>query len=314
MKSLKLGVFTITVMLTSSAHAFLGFGDTKVKVSYPCLGLDGVPIADAALAAQCCGSSGNLNSNLSDQCRTSLYGAGVTEATAGAVSSISVAQKTMEVAKSMMGDASDYSGSTESPIVAKNAAGTSGTSSSALTADLSAIGAQGNGGLGLNGSGQAGGGLSATGTGAGRGSGGGAGSGGSMGLGTAGSTATQKNSDDSNALKAADAGGAYAAVNSDGSGGGTKNGKVGGLFGALFGGNGEAGSGGSADAQFGSGLGADGSGLSGQNRGEGSSGITEDPSDYFKRIDKSASIFKVVSNRYSKETEKKHVLIPAITH
>ena len=284
-----------TVFIYPSAIIFLMLSQTAgavevggiIGASYACLGLDGIPISDTALAAQCCDGSGNLRPNSPDSCRTSLYGAGTSEATSGTGSNLHTAQETMDTVHDISGAGTDYS--TPTPI---SQAGSSGTGS-AITASTG-----GSAGTGTDSTG------SGTGIGAGTGAGSGAGSdgagsgsgSGSGGVGTTTGNTKSKTGDATAEAKGEDGAGRYQRVGGEGDGAG---GKAGGLFGSLFG---------SDSLKFGEGGNAAGAGKDDLNGGS-----AVDPSDYFNRIDKSASIFKVVSNRYAKETERKHIGIPEMT-
>lgn len=198
---------------------------------------------------------------------------------------------------------------------------------SALTGNSSLGNGPGSGGVaggGANGTaGMFGGGNSGRSNGSGAGAGG-AGSG-STGLASAGSTIGANGTGGKDGSGAGndegagpDAGGGYGSGSRGGAGAGSGSGGAGGLssFASLFGGGGK-------DKGGAGGVGADGVGKDvkfdgdGSGEGEGTNaandngsitGSPNDAADYLKRIDVSASIFKIVSKRYVKETARKHVL------
>ena len=77
-----------------------------------------------------------------------------------------------------------------------------------------------------------------------------------------------------------------------------------GIFGAINNGDGKMGNDG-ANSELKFGAGKDGAGV-GDDSGN-VAGSPNDAVDYLSRIDKSASIFKIVSSRYTRESLKKHV-------
>jgi hypothetical protein len=278
------------VLYSHPTLAFLGFSSTNVQVSYACLGLDGIPIADPTLASQCCDGSGNLNANASDVCRTSLYGAAISEPTTTSATSFSIAKQTLTTASQLEGAVTDLTA-----ITTPSATG-SLISSQPLSKIVSAsVSDDSQDGTSYSPN------VPAVSGGDGSGSGGGSSVGGGS-VGTASGTGA-------NVTAAVDPGagpagvGAYSANGGSGAsgGGGRADGKkIGGLFGSLFGGLGsgsnKAGSGNNTDSKYGDAT------NSGRLNGKTVDGTSEDPADYFSRIDASTSLFKVVSNRYQKES------------
>jgi hypothetical protein len=278
-----------------SSYAFLGTADASLSVSYACLGLDGLPISRADLASQCCDGNGNLKSGASDNCRTSLYGAGTAEATSGVGSSLNIASQTLSQHSDLSGASTNLEVS-GTPAETGNTDTSSSQGSALTSSDGSSVG------TGTNTTGASTSGKSEGGSGSG-GSGSGAGGSGGSTVGTTGAGAAGKTGVTSEA-PGEDSAGKYSAAAGKDSGAGSGS-NVGGLFGSLFGNNKDK-SDAMNDATFGNQT-ADGKAK------EDADGSAVDPSDYFNRIDKSASIFKVVSTRYAKETERKHIGIPEMT-
>jgi len=272
-------LFATQLIAVREAQACWGCAsDGDILTDFACLSLDGVPIAHgSSLDSKCC-----QGGHADPSCKigfSSILGASAGDASA----QIHMAQNELGVADALAGGAMDHTAPKSSTPAAPNA-----LSSALLSSGNSADG------------------LSSASDGpedsknaAGSGSGGAQGSGG-FGSGVGGlSSASQ-----THGLKTAslgpsgpDAGGGYkggAAVEAK------KDGEEAGkvetdLKGVSFGAAGAGGPGGltnGTDLDF--------------------PGSRADSPDYLNRIDKSASIFKIVSKRYEKETARKHVLVVEI--
>jgi hypothetical protein len=286
------------LLVPKLSSAFLGFSDTKMILSYPCLGLDGVPITDATLSSQCCDGSGNLVANAPAACATSMYGAGISEATSGTIGAIQTAQTAIDAANDLNGVTTNYAGTSPTPT-----SGTSAVSSAITSSGVGSVEGDGSDSgipsastarnAGNDSGANAGGGANASGN--------------SSALGTTGGTDANLTAPAIPSGEGSD-GGAYAkSGNGNGQNGSGSGGKIGGLYGSLFGnnsrvpGDGMDGFLGAKSGGSGSSSGADG-GIGGASSLD---GTTIDPADYFSRIDKSASLFEVVSNRYAKVNARK---------
>jgi hypothetical protein len=281
------------LLVPKLSSAFLGFSDTKIILSYPCLGLDGVPITDATLSTTCCDGSGNLLASAPPACATSMYGAGISEATSGTIGAIQTAQSALDAANDLSGVTTNYASVSPTPAAGSSAVSSAITSSGVSSAGSSADTGNTTSGTSAannasNNSGGVAGGSSGT-----SGSASGA-------LGSTGGTGANVTPDVPSG-EGAD-GGAYAkSAGGQGSSAGSGR-KIGGLYGSLFGNNNSQGSGENAGGVLGarSGGSGDANGAAGLNGKDNLDGTTIDPADYFSRIDVSASLFKVVSNRYAK--------------
>ncbi len=271
-----------------------------VGFEYACLGIDGFPISNGtAQATQCC-RNGELVSNPPALCKAG-FNSIASGAVAGATLSANLAQRTLDTARDLNGATLTYTSPTPS---SHGSGGLSSSSGSALTSAGSGSAGDGTGSGNANGSGSDDGATSAGGSGAG---GAGAGGAGSVALGNAGSTGSTngKNAATGAGGGSSDSAGGYAKVGGAG-GDSDKNGLGGINFANIFGKDG-AGAKGAGDAALGE-IKFDGDESdSAKNAANELSGSSSDPSDYFNRIDKTASLFKIVSNRYTKETIKKHV-------
>jgi hypothetical protein len=283
------------------AFAIFGFGGAKSQQDFSCLGIDGVPITGGALEAECC-SNNQLVANPGPDCLAGFYSIS-TDATTDVANNVQLAQNALTAAGAMTGATTDWNNVTASNTapatggsLVETSAATAGGATSVIgssTTDPS-IGSTG----GTSGSGDSG-------SGSGSGSGGAAG-----GLDTSLSSspgsaagANPASAADANAAinAAADAANRGVAVaynaNTNGAGG-----KIGNGF---------------AGFNFGSGDSAKDKNIMNENISfddkakndqagnkalDEDAGATEiDPEDYFKKIDQSANLFKIVSNRYFKK-------------
>ena len=272
---------SIALGLLISTSAFSRSMDSSV--SYACLNADGVPIPNGSdLAQKCCGSGATTDS----QCRLG-FGSIASGSGSDAAAQLSIARQELQSAASLLGD---EFGSKDS----KGASVQGGSQTSAMTAGGS-TGSSGNG-AGSN-SGLASGGSNG---GGGGGSGGSGSGGGASGFGSSGDLAGggTKGLNSQVGDGGPGQGGKYASGNAATAGGGDDSK---GVAVASLGdkqikyGEGALGEGGNG---MGSSSGADGSGLTGSK---------EDAPDYLKRIDVTASLFKVVSTRYQREISRNRV-------
>ncbi|MBS1958013.1 MAG: hypothetical protein JST80_00940 [Bdellovibrionales bacterium] len=298
MKNLILSSFVVLGSLVSgSAHAFLGFGGTHISQSYPCIGLDGVPIPAGAMERQCC-SNGHLISGAPQTCRAG-FNTISSDAAGGAAFNMNLAQTTLGVAHDMNGTSTDINQlptHNDIPIIAPNShsevsavhgatdLGTSGVDISDALGNLA----------GTKGSG------SGSGMGSGSGSGGNAGGGLGDGLGsTSGANGVGKNGKNGNGDDKTEQGkvvGGFA----QGSGKDGNNG-----FGShdfTFGAGDANGANGSNGTDQDLAFGEDGADATGSNGNV--EGTIVDPANYFNLTNKSDDIFKIVSRRYTKKFKK----------
>jgi hypothetical protein len=304
---MKIFSFTILSLLATPAFAFLGSAGTSVSQEYACVSLDGVPIQQGTEMAQKCCSNGQLIANAPDSCRAGFNSIGPA-AGAGAAYSIDIAQNALNVAQDMNGATTDYTAPTDGGSGSGGSTSGSGSDTNAITGSGSGFGSDSGGTTSGSGSEYTSSGGTSSGSGSGsKGSGGssaGAG-GGDSGLGSLGSGSG------SGANGANGAGTTAGALGADKDsrlayvGGGGKDG-VGGANG--FGMNGMGGS--TSGAGMDKGMNELNLGDANGNRDpnavanadeDGALGTSEDPADYFKRIDQSANIFKIVSSRYLKK-------------
>lgn len=290
-----LGIAFLQFCFTPAAQAM----DTAFE--YACLGIDGIPISKGSSLESSCCRDGQLIQGAPANCRAGFNSIGAGAAAGGAFG-VNLAQKTLDIAKGMSGASVVYG----TPTPSEQGHGPrEGASTNALTSSGSGSSGDGTGSSGVTGSGA---GDGAGGNSSGRGgSGGGNGGAGGVGLGTsAGMSASTKSGNGDEAAGPNSAGGYGKA---GGAGGESDKNALSGInFGNLFGKDGAGGKGtgdGLTELNFG-GEGSDGA----KDAAGELSGSASDPADYFNRIDKTASLFKIVSNRYSKETVKKHVGAP----
>ena len=284
--------------LLSSAHANFWDGGLTVTQNYACIGVDGLPIGNGgSLAAQCC-SGGYLIYNAPPTCYAGFVSI-TTDAATGSAGGITVAQTTLTNAANMNGNSTDNTtpvttttngtAPIQSEHSADTAGGFSGTGATAGSGDNSGIS-----GAGAGGTGSGGGGAGASGSASGSGA-----------LGTAGGTSADITDGANGAGVDPNLQKATMDAYSKGSGAGAGSASGGGMFGSLFGGSGAGAGGvgddGKKDLTFGEDGKPNGTGLGANGDDGDGKGTTEDPSDYFNRIDKSANIFKVVSTRYMKK-------------
>ena len=294
-------VFFIFSFLWSIATANAGVWITTQQV-YSCLGYDGVPITGQPLEGQCCDGSGNLKANAPSDC-SSGFNSILTDAVTGAGINLTIAQKSLEASNGMNGETTNFNNVSVSTTgtpgpgstleTSASTAGTSITPTLGSTTNDPSFGANSFAGSG-----------SGSGGGAGRGSGTGAKLGGldssfSSGRGGGGLDGDASNQGmslasiaDENSAK----GRAYSGSGGNGSASGSFGGKFGNGSGARIDGKDFA------DKNFDL-SGADKNVGDGKNKelDEDAGATTDDPTDYFGKIDPSANLFKVVSNRYLKK-------------
>jgi|GEM_PF-1808776 len=289
----------IMSLLSVSAYAGWGglSGDTQIVQSYACVSLDGLPIpAGTDQAKACCTSEGQLIDNPPKSCR--VFTSIADDAADDVTGSLQVAANALNTARNLDGVSSDFSASDDS-------SSTTGGSSS-TSPETSAI-QSGTGGLdATTGSGSDLGALD-FGNGSSDGSSGGASAGGagSAGGGDGMSVGSLSDGGTDAALKNGASTSGAANANGDDSrlayvGGGADgaNGKSG--FGFGKGANGSAGMDKSLkELDMGDQNGRDPNAMANAD-GE-VQGTSEDPADYFSRIDRSANLFKIVSSRYLKK-------------
>jgi hypothetical protein len=290
-------IFSILILWPLASVRAASFGGAHSYQVYSCLGLDGVPITGGTLETECC-ANGNLVANPPDDCRAGFYSI-ANDATASVAYNVQMTQKSLSAALQMSGATTDYNNitaSTTAPatggsLIATTSAATAGASTGSLgtttsdlvlptpAADTAADSSGGSGGS----AGGGGGGLDTSQSGA------------STSAATAGNNANS-------AANAANSGGAgtlaYASTGSAGGGAGSG-------YGNSFGG------GGTGNSANGKNALDDNIAIQSEKDGKGGvknasldedAGATEDdPADYFKKIDQSANLFQVVSNRYFKK-------------
>jgi hypothetical protein len=248
------------------------------SVHYACLNADGVPIQNGSdLAQKCC----PIGASNDPQCSLG-FGSIATGSGSDAAAQLTIAKQELQAAASLYGD----------EFGSKDTAGSSATGN-AQTSAMTAGGSTGGSGSGAN-SGLASGGAY---SGGGGGSAGGASGGGASGFGSSGDLGS---------------GGTQGLTSQTGDGGPGQGGK-------YASGNAAAGSGsddskgvavaslGDKQIKFGEGVtgeGGKGSGIASGADGSGLTGSKEDSPDYLKRIDVTASLFKVVSTRYQREVSR----------
>lgn len=272
--------------ITSFSGKFLG--DVEPEIAQACYSADGVPLG-GELAATCCGADTTRAAD-TPECRAS-FASGLADSFTTGFQQLQIANGLMNVANDMNG-----LGVNNGPDTPGGPADTANSGASGGRPSRSAMVSGGQGSLpGLPGSGAVSpfGNLNAAGSGAGAGGGGNSGGGsGGAGSGASESANTKKDSDS----KTGDAAGAK----SDGLGGFVA-GEGGAKDGSGAGGDGKVNTDGFGDARFGSGAGAGaGQDAMAEFAGDGM-GSPVDPSDYFRRIDPSANIFKIVSKRYTQK-------------
>ena len=258
-----------------SVPAFSGSIDSSV--SYACLNADGVPIPNGSdLASKCCGSAASAD----PQCSLG-FGSIASGSGSDAAAQLTIAKQELMSAASLYGDefgSKDTKGASTTGTAQTSAMTAGGTSGGAGS------GAGSNSGLASGGSYSGGGG----------GSGGNPSGGGASGFGSSGDlgSGTTKGLNSQSGDGGPGQGGKYASGNPAAAGAGEDSK---GVAVASLGdkqikyGEGAMGEGGNG---AGTALGADGSALTGSK---------EDAPDYLKRIDVTASLFKVVSTRYQRE-------------
>jgi hypothetical protein len=294
--------FTCLSVSESRADIFSSGSTVIAGATYGCIGFDGIPIqAGSALDASCC-SGGELNANADSATCRSGFASITGDSGASAYTYNQLAQQALGVAQNLNGTVADASASitpSPTPIAAvTNAITSSGDNTPNL------VGTQTDTGAGISPTTAASTADSGSGSG---GSGSGGGSGSSLGT-VGGTSAASEVTENSDADAAADAGNA-AQSKASGFVANSGNGKTGasgsgmdGLFGNLFASK-DSGKVGDGEIKGELRMGDLPNGISnGPPIAEEDRGATaNDPDDYFSRIDKSANLFKIVSNRYFKK-------------
>ncbi|MBC7397371.1 MAG: hypothetical protein H7333_07995 [Bdellovibrionales bacterium] len=266
----------------------------RTDIEYACLGIDGVPLSAGTSQEAACCQNGQLIANPPALCRAGFNSIGA-GAAAGAAFAVNLAQKTLDTAKNMSGASITYT----SPTPSEHGLSETKSSGSAITSSGSSGSGDESGTVGAGTSTEAG---DSAGSGS-RSGGAGSGRGGGGSLGASSSAGFGKRETDGAGEKSADSAGGY--VSAGGAGGNADKNALASLnFGNTFGKDGANGKGDGGPSELNFADEAAGSGKDGSEGGEGSS---SDAADYLSRIDRSASIFKIVSLRYTKETRKKHV-------
>lgn len=280
------------MLFVSHAQANVWDGSIDMTQRYSCIGVDGIPIGLSGPLKDACCSNGSLIANPPPTCRAG-FNSITTDSGNGAAGGINLAQHQLEVSSGMDGNSMEDN-TTPPNLGGTNSGGPGGESVAAVEGSGGTSGSTNpNANLAGGSGGGKPGGVGSFGS----------GSGGGLSLGSVGGTKRGGESDDPNNQKASGVGYVKAGDGSKGKDG------SGGMFGGMFGGSGAGAGAGGADGKSGDlsfGNGSDGAGGANAANGSGGEdgdgvGTAEDPSDYFNRIDKSASIFKIVSARYMKK-------------
>ena len=270
----------ITTLTQATAFAQFEGSSSSVSFAYGCVGIDGAPIpVGSSMATLCCNSSQQLITPPDPKCMAGFNSIN-DDAVQGAAASITLAQNILTAASGMNGSVTDNTMIT--PMIPSIA--TASVPSVQALGATAAVPTYGSGGTSsgtlANTQNSAGGG------GAGGGAGGG---GGGLSLGAP----SKQSADQANAIAATGdsidgARVAYVHGSGDKAGGGGYN------FGSK-----DAGI--SKDGADTINLGDEANGKSYALTDDDGVGVSDDPADYFKRIDRSANLFKIVSNRYFKK-------------
>jgi hypothetical protein len=294
-------VFAIAIFVFNNPGAHAGLfgksGDIRVSQSYACVSLDGIPIPEGTeLSSKCC-TNGKLNPSPPISCRA-FSGVGAAAAK-GAAFSINVAQNTLETAKSMTGAVTNYDAKADSKNSATQSATDSRGDSSALLGGSGSLDST----TGTNPNLKLPNALSGSSKGTENSASGASGSSAAGGSGSSvGASGSSANHAESGAGSAAAADGARVGyVSGSGASGAAASGALGFNFGALGGSSaGAGGDKGPDELALGDGTNGQSNGLA-NGEEDGVRGTSDDPADYFSRIDQSANLFKVVSSRYLKK-------------
>lgn len=291
--------FWLMILVPAFAHADIWDGNMSITQKYACMGIDKVPISHGTAAASECCSGGQLKTNAAKTCISGFSNI--------SANSSEDAGNAFQMINNLLNLNDDLNQgikmNTENTLTENTPNGGQSVESSASTGAKDGGKVIGKGGYakkgGSNSNGQQSGdsALSSGGAGSGRGS--------MFGLSDSdreknGKKSSNGSNSDSGSNSGDDSGVRYTSANTEKKGAGDDNADGVAVGDSL-----------KSDLDFSGSNEADAKGALGLNGGDGSDGdvdgsglgkgMTDDPSDYFSRIDKSASIFKVVSARYMKK-------------